>query len=64
MLNQPFVPGINPTLSLGIIVLNAFGFHLLILLRNFAPIHEMYDLLFSFLSVSFPGFDLRLIVAT
>ena len=64
MLNQPFIPGINPTLSLDIIFLDAFGFHLLLLLRNFASIQGVYDLLFTFLSMSFSGFNIRLIVAT
>ena len=64
MLNQHFIPGINPTLTLGIIYLYAFGFHLLLLLRNFASIHGIYDLLFTFLSMSFSGFNIRLIIAT
>lgn len=62
MLNQPFIPGINPTLTLDIKFLNAFGFHLLLLLRNFASIHGVYHLLFTFLSMSFSGFNSRLIV--
>ena len=64
MLNQPFIPGVNPTLSLDIIFLKAFGFHLLLLLRNFASIHGVYDLLFTFLLMSFSGFNIRLIVVT
>lgn len=36
----------------------------IILLRNFASIYEVYDLLFSFLSMSFSDIDIRLIVAT
>lgn len=62
MLNQPFIPGINPTLTLDIKFLNAFGFHLLLLLRNFASTHGVYHLLFTFLSMSFSGFNSRLIV--
>lgn len=62
MLNQPFIPGINPTLTLDIKFLNAFGFHLLLLLRNFASTHGVYHLLFTFLSMSFSGFNIRLIV--
>lgn len=56
---QPFMPGIYPNLSLGSICLDAFRFHLLLLLRNFAYIHEVYMICF-FLSDFFSGFKIRL----